>query len=266
MVEIKRITEKEFKDIASQLSFNQIVLTKDYFATLILFLIKDVEGIYFKGGTALQKIFLDYSRLSEDIDFSLTRDTKLVQREITNILKNSKLFDNISEDKNVKDFLRIVVDYKSFSGEKENVFIDLNKRAGLSLKHERHKIKHFYKEFIPEFFVKTLAEKEMIAEKVAAAMDRNKPRDHFDVYKLIQAHYPIDIELVKQKCEKLGTGFTITRMFNNAKKLKNRWDRDMKNLLSEEVSFVDVMKTLSKHFKLKEEKKILKKKHIIDKG
>jgi len=101
----------------------------------------------------------------------------------------------------------------------------------------------------------------MIAEKVAATMDRNKPRDHFDVYRLIKADYPIDIDLVKQKCEKFKTEFTITRMFNNAKKLKNRWDKDMRNLLAEEVSFVDVMKALSKNFKLKEEKKILRKKY-----
>lgn len=43
-------------------------------------------------------------------------------------------------------------------------------------------------------------------------------------------------------------------MFNNAKKLKNRWDEDMIPLIADEVPFQDVIKTLARHFKLKEEK------------
>lgn len=43
-------------------------------------------------------------------------------------------------------------------------------------------------------------------------------------------------------------------MFNSAKKLKNRWDSDMLPLISDEVSFEEVMKMLSAHFKLKKEK------------
>jgi len=59
MAEIKKLTNDEFNDISSKLPFNSIVLTKDYYVTLILYLIREVDGIYFKGGTALQKIFLN---------------------------------------------------------------------------------------------------------------------------------------------------------------------------------------------------------------
>ena len=44
-------------------------------------------------------------------------------------------------------------------------------------------------------------------------------------------------------------------MFKRANKLKNRWDKDMIPLLSEEVSFKTVMQTLAKYFNLKKEKK-----------
>ena len=50
MDEIKRIHDIEFEDIAIRARFNKEKLTKDYFLTLILYLIKDVEGIYFKAG------------------------------------------------------------------------------------------------------------------------------------------------------------------------------------------------------------------------
>ena len=73
MDEIKRITEEEFDNVVSLHKFNKKLLLKDYFITIILFLIKDVEGIYFKGGTALNKIFLNHARLSEDIDFTITK-------------------------------------------------------------------------------------------------------------------------------------------------------------------------------------------------
>ena len=81
MAEIKRVSEDEFNDIASGLKFDRLKLTKDYFVTLLLYLIKDVNGIYFKGGTALNKIFLNHARLSEDLDFSLTRNEKEVKKK-----------------------------------------------------------------------------------------------------------------------------------------------------------------------------------------
>ena len=57
MAEIKRISEDEFNDIASRLKFDRVKLTKDYFITVLLYLIKDINGAYFKGGIAINKIF-----------------------------------------------------------------------------------------------------------------------------------------------------------------------------------------------------------------
>ena len=61
----------------------QNLVKKDYYLTLILYFIRNVEGIYFKGGTALNKIFLNHAGLSEDLDFSLTRNEKEVKDEIS---------------------------------------------------------------------------------------------------------------------------------------------------------------------------------------
>src|SRR3989344_5545538 len=229
MAEIERIHVIDFEDIAVRTKFNKEKLTKDYFLTLLLYLIKDVEGIYFKGGTALNKIILNHARLSEDIDFTLTRDISEVKKDIVEIVEKSGLFEEITQDKDVEGFLRIVVHYKGFANEKDAAFI-------------------------PEFSVKTLAKEELIAEKVAASIGRNKPRDHFDVYKIIKAGIPINMEIVKKKCISSENEFSIIKMFNQAKKLKNRWDKDMVSLISEDISFQEIIKFLSKHFNLKEEK------------
>jgi len=260
MAEIKRISEDEFNDIASRLKFDRVKLTKDYFITVLLYLIKDINGAYFKGGTAINKIFLDHARLSEDIDFSLTHEVADVKKEIIGIIKKSGLFGNITEDKNVDGFLRLVVEYTDFDGKKDSVFIDLNKRAKLSLPSETHKVNHFYIPFIPEFSVKTVAKKEMICEKVAATIGRNKPRDHYDVYMLLKKGVVIDMDMVKNKCHQSEDEFSIIKMFNKAKMLKNRWDKDMISLISEPITFQEVIQYLAKHFKLKEEKEKLKKK------
>lgn len=254
MDEIKKLTNEEFRDIASKLPFNNIVLAKDYYITAILYLIKGIEGMHFKGGTALQKILLNYSRLSEDADFTITKDIGKIKGKIASILEKSKLFDKITKDKDVEGFTRLVVHYKGFSDEEGVVFIDLNQRAKLLMSPERHQIKHFYKESIPEFSLNTLAKEELIAEKVAAAIGRNMPRDHYDIYRIIQEKMPIDMGLVRKKCKQSNAEFNIIKMFNNAKKLKNRWDKDLSPLLAEEASFTEVMATLAKHFKLKEEK------------
>ena len=253
MVEIKRIPAIEFEVILGKTNFLREKLIKDYYLTLILYLIKDIKGIYFKGGTALNKIFLNHARLSEDLDFSLTRNEKEVKNEISKILIDSGFIKEIIEGKNVDGFLRMILKCQSELGESE-IFIDLNQRGKLSLKPEEHEINHFYHPFIPVFRIKTLARDELIAEKVAATIGRNKPRDHFDVYKIIHANIPIKIELIKKKCHKSGYDFSIIKMFNKAQTLKNRWDKDMVSLILEPISFYEIIKSLAKHFNLKEEK------------
>jgi predicted nucleotidyltransferase component of viral defense system len=254
MDETKKISPEKLTAIVAEHGFNPELTLKDYYVTVVLYLLKDVEGIYFKGGTAIQKIILDHSRISEDVDFTCTKEISILRKEIEDIIIKSGLFEKVTKDKDVEGFLRLVVHYKKFSGEDDTVFIDLNSRAKLSLPPETHKINHFYKDSIPEFSIKTLAVEEMVAEKMAATIGRNKPRDHFDLYKIIQKKLPINLNLVKKKCKESGDEFSIIRMFNNAKKLKNRWDEDMIPLIAEEITFQDVIKTLARHFKLKEEK------------
>jgi predicted nucleotidyltransferase component of viral defense system len=261
MDRIKRINKNELYEIASEKGFSKEILIKDYVLTEILFLLKDVSGIYFKGGTALQKTILHHSRLSEDIDFTITRKVKDVDFEITKILENSKLFGNITRGKKVDGFTRIIVSYTLFKEVKGNVFIDLNERAKLLLPNESKTIEHFYKSNIPKFSFNTLAEKELIAEKVSAAIGRNKPRDHYDIYQLIKHKKKFDMKLVKKKCEFSGVDSSITKMFANANKLYNKWDEDMLPLLSKEVSFKEVMQKLAKHFNLSKEKERSKKKN-----
>ena len=246
------ISLEELRIIAGEQGFELPILEKDYLVTYLLYLLKDVGGIYFKGGTALNKIFLNHARLSEDVDFTLTRDLKNVEADICSALKGT-MFEKITHDKQVDKFVRLVVHYKLYHQD-GTIFIDLNERGKLLLPPEMHPVHHFYFEYIPTYSVKTLHSCEMMAEKMAATIGRNRPRDHFDLFKIIQFNFPIDLELVKKKCELSGDEYNIIKMFNKAHTLKNRWDTDLVQFLHEKITFPEVMTTLAKHFKLKEEK------------
>jgi predicted nucleotidyltransferase component of viral defense system len=215
-------------------------------------LLKDIKGVYFKGGTALQKTLLDYARISEDIDYTIQRPLKEVRKEIEQAIKTSILFGEITQDKDVDQFVRLVVHYKTELGN-DTIFIDVNEKGKLLTKPEQLDMKHFYPN-IPKFKVWCLSKKEMIAEKVAASIGRNKPRDHYDIYQIIKKKLPIDMKLVKEKCIKSDHDPSILKMFNRAKKLYKHWNQDMQPLLAKEITFQEVMKTLADHFKLKVEK------------
>jgi len=246
----------ELKVIAGERGFTIEILEKDYLVTYLLYLLKDIEGLYFKGGTALNKIFLNHARLSEDLDFTVTRDVRKIEKEIRDKLENT-IFKKITHDKRDDKFTRLVVHYNLYH-EDGTIFIDLNERAKLLLKPEQHDVKHFYKEYLPSYKVNTLNTKELMSEKMAAAIGRNRPRDHFDLYMIIKKKYPIDLAIVKKKCESSGDEFNIVKIFNRANRLKNQWDQDMGQFIAKKISFITVMKTLAKHFKLKDEKKKLK--------
>ncbi len=124
----------------------------------------------------------------------------------------------------------------------------------------RKAIGHFYEKNVPKFSINLLGDKELIAEKMAAGIARNKPRDHYDIYQLIKTGHKIDQILAEKKCKSAGVEFSIVKLFSNANTLKNRWDTDMVPLLSRETDFPTMMRYLAKHFKLKEEKQKLKKK------
>lgn len=53
--------------------FNSALIEKDYFCSLILAYLYSAGGpnLIFKGGTALNKIYAGFYRLSEDLDFSI---------------------------------------------------------------------------------------------------------------------------------------------------------------------------------------------------
>jgi predicted nucleotidyltransferase component of viral defense system len=245
------ITENKLRNLAGQKKFNLIYLEKDYFLTVLLYLIKDVKEIYFKGGTALNKIVFNHKRLSEDLDFSCTTDTNKIKKEIQKIVnQNPNFFTKTKTDKNMTKFTRIQVYYKSYFNKNEYINIDLNFHAKIHLKPETKKVNHFYKQ-IPKFTITMLSEKELITEKIRALFQRNQPRDYFDAYHLIKTKN-IDLKLLKTKIKDVGIEYNTEKIYKNAKRIYSKWNQEINHLTNKPITYQNAIKTINKKFKKKE--------------
>lgn len=237
------ISEDKLRYIAGNKKLNIIFLEKDYMLTLLLFLIKDVKGLFFKGGTALNKIFLKHTRLSEDLDFSSNKSAKAVKSEIEKALAESKnIFTKIETDIETEEFARLKIYYKSYFRVNSSVAIDINKKASILLEPEKYKVPNFYG---LNFEITTLNLKEILAEKVRAIITRNRPRDYFDMFFILKK-YAVDMQLVRRKVKDAGEIYDAERIFKNASRIYSKWDEDIIKLTDRKLSFAKCIKFLEK--------------------
>lgn len=248
MAEIALMSKAELKHVAGKTGFNLIYLEKDYFLTILLYLIKDIEGICFKGGTALNKIFLGHTRLSEDLDFACTGDVKQVNEEVLAVLKENKnVFPKYKFENQTKEFFRLKIFYKSYFSKTSYVVLDVNSKASVHKKPEAKTVPHFY-EAVPRFKTKTLAFEELAAEKTRALITRNQPRDYYDVYMILRKKHKINKALLRKKLSEAGEEFDVNRIFRNARKIYSKWDREISQLTNKPVAYSTVIKALQKEF------------------
>lgn len=248
------ITLDELKVIADERHFNIVLLEKDYLLTLLLYHIKDIEGLHFKGGTALNKIYLGHQRLSEDLDFSLSIGTKNAEKQIRNRLEGT-FFKKITHDNRYDKFIRLVVHYRLFHDD-GTIYIDLNENENAIIKPDTAKMLHFYKGHIPKFKISCLDASEMTAEKIRATCQRYKPRDYYDLYYIIKKKLPIDLRLVSEKFKEYDTDFDVSLIFKNTNKIFREWNDDLFNLTKSELEFDKMINALKKYFEYKEESRM----------
>jgi len=146
---------------------------------------KGAEKMLFKGGTAL-KIAYQSPRYSEDLDFSLF---KISVHEIENLLltiveklEKANLTPQIAESKQTSGGYLAKLTTRLYQEK-----IDISIQGSMRKKNGKDtNIKLIQNEFIPNYTVWLLPEKELVGEKIQAALTRNKPRDFFDVYYLLR--------------------------------------------------------------------------------
>lgn len=147
------------------------------------------EKLVLKGGTAINLAITNLARLSVDIDLdyigSLDKEKMSVDRDdIMSTLDNfmSKEGYEVSEKSRGSFILASrTYSYTNAFGNRDNIKVEINFIDRIHIcPYIRKKVKYFDKEVM----VETPLEAELFGMKIAALIDRHKPRDLFDTYKL----------------------------------------------------------------------------------
>lgn len=210
----KDILEKLLPSIAHEYNFRMEILEKDYYLTIILNSLHDhlSDKLVFKGGTLLNKIHLNYHRLSEDLDFTyfgkedLTTRSKRsaaiapIKKQMPDFLKFLGLKSEKPEGQGFNNSTQYVFEalYPSFiTGKDEKITIEVSLRQRPLDKPIDNVIRHFYKDpftgqnLIPENKILSLSLVEAVAEKLKAAITRKDLaiRDYYDLWHIAESGF-----------------------------------------------------------------------------
>jgi len=257
---------KVLERTSAQTGFPQSLLEKDYYITLLLSGVNALsEGLMFKGGTCLSKIYYSYYRLSEDVDFSMKLPSGKVTRAVRrNTIKPVKdmiqsfvkgygmIIEGVDQaGHNESTQYSYYVDYASgILGKKQSIKLEISLRFNPFLPISRQKVNHkFLHPFTKEPLfdggeVNCLALKELVAEKMRAASTRLEiaPRDFYDLGYLIQAGFDFRDEelrrLFKRKLSEDGFDDDLRKHRVNM----GRSDKEIKDMSSRiETELLDVL-------------------------
>lgn len=240
------ISEDKLRYLAGKHNFNMLYLEKDYFLTIMLYLLRDIKGLYFKGGTALNKIFFNHLRLSEDLDFTSRVKISLIKKALEKAI-DKDIFPRFSIDNSSANFIRYHVFFRSYFEKESFIILDINRKASMHKKPEYHKVKNFYG---LKFSIHTLNIDELVAEKLRSMLLRNQPRDYFDMYFILKK-YKLDMSLANKKLQEAGSSFNVAMLFNNANKIFSRWEGDLMPITNRKIKYLTVIRYLQRYFKYK---------------
>lgn len=220
--------KKYLEKVSTQTGFQKDNLEKVWRLTVLLkkiFETASVKEVFLlRGGTALNFMYFDISRLSVDIDLDFVgavgKDDMQAQREpltveFRRIVEGLKY--NSIEPVAAYASSQFILKYRNcWSGHSETK-IDLNWMMRLPV---RGKTKAYFKSMFPEvisaFEINTLSAKELFASKIITFLARNEPRDLYDVYEIALKMDNCDMNLLRKLL--IWTGCTEEEDFRRLSK------------------------------------------------
>lgn len=225
--------EKFIPVLAQRHNFRLEIVEKDYYLTIILNNIetKLSNKLIFKGGTLLNKVHLNYHRLSEDIDFvylgedglstrgKRSRAISAIRENMPEFLRSLELRSEKPEGEGYNNSTQYVFNilYPSFiTGKDEHIKIEVSLRQVPLDSPVYNVIEHFYKDpftgedLIPKKKILSLSLTEAVAEKLKAAITREEPviRDYYDLWHIAESRFDFCskrfIYIFKKKVESEG--------------------------------------------------------------
>ncbi len=202
--------------------------------------------LIFKGGTALHKLFL-HKRMSIDLDFTELKPIKI--SELKKLVENKEINSKIKDINETATSTKILLGYRSVLEYKNNIIIDISKREKPILELMTKPLRSPYFEDIK---ILTFQLEELIAEKIRALIQRNKPRDYLDIFYILNkknCDLKKAIELSKQKLKNENDQFNMAKIFNNLEIVQNLWLQDLSEISPKIPRFDNTINKIKKEFK-----------------
>ena len=204
------ISIEELSEIKERKKTNLYYEEKEYLQYIFLNAISRYFAYFvFKGGTCL-RICFGFERASEDLDFSTNLKINKLKEMIYKCLKYFELLNieyKIYSEKEFQGNLRFGIRFKGplFQNDTRStntLKIDFNKRK---IKNKTTKIIQKLFSDVPMFSIVVIDEREILAEKIRALINRAELRDLYDVWILLNKGVKIDKKLlsIKLKEEKI---------------------------------------------------------------
>lgn len=214
------------------------MIEKDYVLGWLLFGISEIEGLVFKGGTALSKIYFpELWRLSEDIDLVSARHFSEITEGIVGVFDKIKTSSGISltlkSQHSNPEYLQMKVQYAAVLG-KNWVKIDVTRETPVDTI-ARRKVEEVYSDY-PDFKIAAESLEEIGAEKLRSLLERKKSRDFYDVWRLFQSQPSLEklTMLFLKKCQYKKIEFHGPQQFfpeDLADILMGYWPREIARLV-----------------------------------
>lgn len=215
------ITIEQINELAKKYKINESVVAREYFQVLFLMELysKDfAEKVYFKGGTAI-RILYGGQRFSEDLDFTVMLDEE----------KFSDLFE---------EFMRTLVNLYPISYSKKRSISGKTFMLVCNIENFKHpitiKLDFSFREIVLEpktaiistdypiisrDYIVTMSKDEIIAEKIRALTTRNKLRDLYDLWILLELGGKLDINLINKKLSFYKETFDARKLISHINQL-----------------------------------------------
>lgn len=254
------ILQKELYDISEKLKIQPSVLDKDWVLGHFLNAMFEIESIrnnfVFNGGTCLKKCYFGDYRYSEDLDFSLIDENFIIDEtlfdEIISVARKNSGADfyfnkiKLQIHKNIPQGYEVTIAFWGADHKPNQTVIpverwqtkiklDISFSEKIILQADVKPIFHPYSDFDRiSNTVSVYPINEIISEKIRALMQRNRPRDVYDLYFLSQKvnkeEYPSIYNLLAQKSKDKNLDCCIIENYINpikGRKNKRAWENSL---------------------------------------
>jgi predicted nucleotidyltransferase component of viral defense system len=228
------ITEQQLKKLTKMHKINEYVVLREYLQLLFL---KELyaenfsKKIYFKGGTSIRLIY-GGKRFSEDLDFTVCEEEEVFVGSI------DKLFNKLENIYPLKFKKRKTLTGKTFlmtaelNVVKNPVFIKLDFSMRENVIMPEEKIIRTDYPIVMQNFIYCLSLDELLAEKIRAVLKRNKHRDLYDLWILLEFGARVDLKLINKKLNYYQETFDKDKLLIELNKFtEEEFEKDLRPFL-----------------------------------